>query len=206
VAERSVEAPAEPGGPVHTPPTADDPALQHLHHLARPRPRVVIKRDLLPAVCVTSVVALFGLPLGWLWSRLAPPQNVWVRENDRLEPVINESFHRLDDLMVFVAIGIGAGVVIGAGTWMLRERRGPVIMLAAALGALAAGYLAQRTGVGWADGLYAIHAAPKVDDVVAKAPLLESWWGLIAWPLGVTLAYGCCAAWNGLDDLGRRLG
>ncbi|GAA3461985.1 DUF2567 domain-containing protein [Saccharothrix longispora] len=187
--------------PVRVPPA---PAFEH-YYVVR-RPRVVVKRDLLPAFSVLSVVALVGLPAGWLWAWLAPPQNVVVQDDASLVPVTGESYHRLDGLMLFVLIGLVAGLLIGIAVWMLRERRGPVVMLGAVLGSVLAGFLAQRTGLGTAGGGYALGAAPGVGDVIALAPVLETWWGLLAWPLGAALAYGCLAAWNGMDDLGRRLG
>jgi len=49
-------------------------------------------------------------------------------------------------------------------------------------------------------------ASIKPNDTLLVAPALETWWGILAWPLAAALAYGCCTAWNGLDDLGRRLG
>lgn len=186
-------------------PPAETPAV-FTHYYAPPRPRVVVKRDLLPAFGVLSTVALLGLPAGWLWAWLAPAQNVVVQEDGSLVPVTGESYHRLDALMLFVLLGLGAGLLTGIAVWSLRERRGPVVMLGAVLGGALAAFLAQRTGIGSAAGRHALGAAPSVGDMVAKAPELETWWGLLAWPLGVALAYGCLAAWNGMDDLGRRLG
>ena len=61
-------------------------------------------------------------------------------------------------------------------------------------------------GVRLALGAYPTPATIKPGDTMLVAPALETWWGLLAWPLAAALAYGCCAAWNGLDDLGRRLG
>ncbi|WP_211347294.1 DUF2567 domain-containing protein [Saccharothrix australiensis] len=196
MAEQPVDERAEP---VRVPPA-------FVYRYAPARPRVVVKRDLLPAFAVLSTIALFGLPAGWLWAWLAPPQNVVVAQDASLVPVTGESYHRLDGLMLFVLIGVGAGLLTGVAVWLLRERRGPVVLLAAALGSGVAAYLAQRTGVGSAAGRYAPGAAPSVGDVLALAPVLETWWGVLAWPLGTALAYGCLAAWNGMDDLGRRLG
>jgi Protein of unknown function (DUF2567) len=196
VAEQPVE---ERATPVRVPPVL-------VYRYVPARPRVVVKRDLLPAFSVLSAIALLGLPAGWLWAWLAPPQNVVVQQDASMIPVTGESYHRLDGLMLFVLIGLGAGLLTGIGVWLLRERRGPVVMLGAVLGAVVAAYLAQRTGVGTAGGRYAVSAAPQVGDAIRLAPVLETWWGLLAWPLGTALAYGCLAAWNGLDDLGRRLG
>lgn len=191
--------------PVRIPP-ADQPPPLFYYHFTPPRPKVVVKADLLPAICVLGTISVFALPIGWIWARLAPGQNKVVQEGGKLIAVGGESYHRLDDLMLFVVLGLGAGLLTGIAVWLLRQRRGPVIMLAATLGSALAAYLAQKTGVGSAADHFAISATPQVGDMIAVAPLLESAWGVLAWPLGTALAYGCLAAWNGLDDLGRRLG
>jgi hypothetical protein len=89
---------------------------------------------------------------------------------------------------------------------MLRERRGPVIMLAGVLGAVIAAWLAMHTGMSFAAGHYALATAPKAGAVFDIAPRLETSWGIIAQPLGTALAYGVLAAWNSTNDLGRRFG
>ena len=170
-----------------------------------PRPKVVVKRDLLPAVCLAGALSILALPVGWLWSRLAPGQHKVVQDSG-LVAVGGESYHRLDDLMIFVLMGLAAGLLTGIGVWLLRERRGPVIMVAATVGSGVAAFLAQKTAVGMAADRYAVSTTLNVGDLVTTAPVLESAWGFVAWPLAAALAYGCLAAWNGLDDLGRRLG
>lgn len=169
------------------------------------RPKVVVKADLLPAVTVLSMVGLIGIPVGWLWSRLAPAQRVLVVQDERV-PLDLESWHRFDDLMIFALLSFGAGLFIGGLVWLLRERRGPVVMIAAVLGSLLAGWLAMMMGGAFTAGLYEITQPPKVGDVILEAPRLESAWVLVVQPLATALAYGLLAAWNGHDDLGRRLG
>ncbi|SDC28935.1 Protein of unknown function [Actinokineospora iranica] len=171
----------------------------------KPAP-VVVKRDLLPAVSVLSTISLFGFAVGWLWSRLAPGQLVQVVEDGGLAPLRTESYHRFDDLVLFLLLGLAAGVVTGVAVWLLRERRGPVMMVAAVLGSGLAAWLAAQTGVSWAEARFVVVGAPALGDVVTLAPRLESGWGIVAWPLGTAFAYGVAAAWNGRDDLGRRLG
>ncbi|HEY0449517.1 DUF2567 domain-containing protein [Actinophytocola sp.] len=176
------------------------------------RPKVVIKADLLPAVSVLSTVALLGLAVGWLWSRLAPPQRMIIGQDGK--PVAfaaatgnqAESFHRFDDLVLFALLGLSAGLFTGLAVWFLRERRGPVMMIAAVLGGTLGGWLAMQVGVAWAEGRYPVSGNVKVLDVILKPPQLESGWILLAWPLTTALAYGVMAAWNSMDDLGRRLG
>ncbi|MFL6143474.1 MAG: DUF2567 domain-containing protein [Labedaea sp.] len=169
----------------------------------RPRSRVLVKPDLLPAAAILVLVAVLGLAVGWLWSRLAPPQQVRVLP-DRQVPLPIESYHRFDDLGIFVFLCLGAGLCTGLGVWLLRERRGPVLLVAAVLGSLAAAWLAAKVGLALAHARYPQPQAPKLGDVVAKAPVLESWWAIVAWPLTAALVYGVMSAWNGLDDLGRR--
>jgi xanthosine utilization system XapX-like protein len=169
-----------------------------------PRSKVILKADLIPAVSVLSFVALLGMAVGWIWSRLAPPQRMRILANGQV-PLPVESYHRFDDLAVFVLLSLGAGLFTGFGVWLLRERRGPVIMVAAVLGSVAAAWLATKVGVSWAGSHFAVSGAPKVGDVVSKSPELESSWAILAWPLTTALAYGVLSAWNGMDDLGRRL-
>nr|WP_232376246.1 DUF2567 domain-containing protein [Amycolatopsis aidingensis] len=172
----------------------------------REPPKVKVKADLLPGIMVLSMVGLLGIPLGWIWSRLAPPQRERVVSSDRRIPLQLESWHRFDDLVLYALLGLAAGIVTGVVVWLLRERRGPVMLLAAVAGSVLAGWLGTRMGPSFAQGLYTVTEAPQIGDVVEQAPVLESVWVLLAQPMAVALVYGLLAAWNGQDDLGRRLG
>ncbi len=194
----------EEAAPVRTEPVPEPP---YVYHYVRPRPKVVVKRDLLPGLGVLLTTFAFGLPAAYVWSWLAPAQLQIVSPQDgKFYPVGVESYHRLDALMVFVLIGLGAGAVTGMAVWLLRQRRGPVVMLAMTAGSFAAAWFAQWLGGRLAAGAHPMPSTIKPNDTVVVAPVLETWWGILAWPLAAALAYGCCAAWNGLDDLGRRLG
>jgi Protein of unknown function (DUF2567) len=171
-----------------------------------PVPRVVIKRDLLPAVSVLTTVALLGLAVGWLWSRLAPPQRKVITQDGQQASLTDESYHRFDDLVIFMLLCVAAGVVAAVAVWFLRERRGPVVMLAACGGGALGGWLAMQVGKAWADGRWPVPSSVKPLDIVSVAPVLESAWGLMLWPLATALIYGMLTAVNGMDDLGRRLG
>ncbi|ASR39083.1 hypothetical protein BAY61_08000 [Prauserella marina] len=168
---------------------------------------MVVKADLVPAISVLSMVGLLGIPLGWIWSRLAPTQRMRVvsAEGDPIALQL-ESWHRFDALAIFALMGLATGLVVGVAVWFLRERRGPVVLLAAVGGSLLAAWLGMRMGIAFADSLHAVTGTPNVGDIVEKAPVLESGWVVIAQPLTVALAYGVLATWNSRDDLGRRLG
>ncbi|MGH3515850.1 MAG: DUF2567 domain-containing protein [Haloechinothrix sp.] len=186
---------------------ANEAPVRLLDLVPRERPKVIVKADLLPAVSVLSMVALVGIPIGWLWAHLAPPQRSVVVDSGPPRPIQMESWHLFDDLVIFALLGMAAGVFIGALIWLLRERRGPVIMIASVLGSLLAGWLAALMGEGmFAGGLYEITEPLAVGDLVDKAPKLETRWVLLVQPMFTALTYGALAAWNGSDDLGRRLG
>lgn len=170
------------------------------------RPRVVIKADLLPTISVLSLVALLGLPLGWVWSRLAPSTRMRILPGGERAPLPMESWHRFTDLAVFMLLGLAAGIVVGVAVWLLRARRGPVMLLGLVAGSALSAVFAMRMGTAFANSLYAVGEAPAVGDVVSEAPELSTAWILLAQPLAAAFSYGILAVWNGRDDLGRRLG
>lgn len=184
---------------------SDDSAVL-LERFADRQSRVVFKADLLPAVSIASLVSLIGLGLGWIWSRIAPPEFVVVTSTGQFVPLTGEDYHPFDDLAVFLLLGFGAGLVVGVAVWLLRERRGPVALVAAVLGSLIAAYLAAKTGISFAGGHYPSPTSLAVGQWFDRAPVITSGWAIVAQPLGTTLAYGMLAAWNGMPSLGRRLG
>src|SRR5688500_12654228 len=131
--------------PVRLEPVPEPPYVYHYY--PRPRPKVVVKRDLLPSLVVALTTFIGAFPAGFLWSRLAPAQlKVVSPQDNKLYPIGLESYHRLDALMVFVLIGLGAGAITGIAVWLLRQRRGPVGMPGMAAGSFAAAWLAQDRG------------------------------------------------------------
>jgi len=167
---------------------------------------VVVRADLLPAFSVASLISLLGLPLGWLWAQLAPPQRMRVVTRDhQMAPLTSESWHRFDDLAIFLLLGLVAGLLVGVVVWLLRARRGPVMLVGATLGSLVGAWLAMRMGSAFAEARFALPAELRLGQVVERAPMLESDWALLAQPLTTAFAYGVLAAWNARDDLGRRL-
>jgi hypothetical protein len=166
----------------------------------------ITRADLVGAFSMASLVSLTGVPLGWLWSRLAPPQLSVVQQDGSLAALPIESQHRFDDLATFVMLGAAVGLLVGVAAWLVRHRRGPLTLLGITAGALVAAWLAMRTGISFADTRYAAPTAPSTPgDVLPAAPRLDSTWPVIVQPLVAALAYGIAAAANGLEDLGRRL-
>ena len=197
---------SESSGPAHRPSAVTDPwsvpVLLRAH-----RPKVVVKADLLPAVSVLGTVAVLGVPIAFLWSWIAPAERMRVIAADGTRAALElESWHRFDDLAIFGFLLLGLGLLTGIVVWLLRERRGPVVFVAAVAGATLAGWLAMQMGTGLATSDYTVSTPPALGSVVEIAPQLETGWVLLIAPFAVSTVYGLLAAWNGRDDLGRRLG
>lgn len=168
----------------------------------RPRPAVVSRGDALSALVVAAVIAVLGVPLGWLWSRLAPGQLSIVQEDGTLAALPTQSQHRFDDLATFVLLGAVAGLLAGLAVWFLRSRRGPLALAGLAVGCLVGAWIAARTGVWFAGNHYPVTQA-STGDVVVAAPRLDSAWVVFVQPLLAVIVYATAAAANGLEDLGR---
>lgn len=162
----------------------------------------MIRADLRPGLVVLGAVAVLGLPVGWLWSVLAPSEVVRRGPGGVTTSLLSQSEHRFDALALFVLLGLAAGVLTGAAVWLLRTRRGPVILVAATAGALAAACLARYTGELLTTGHEFGTGAS--GELTALAASVGSWWAVVAQPLGVALAYSSAVAWHGHDELGRQ--
>jgi Protein of unknown function (DUF2567) len=158
----------------------------------------VVRADLVPALQLLGAVALLGLPLGVLWSQLAPPEFVarspLAPTPGGVLPFIGQSEHRFDDMATFLLFGIAAGVLTGAALWPFRRWRGPLFVVSAVLGSLIAAWLAMRTGLWIAAVSYPNLASTGAP--YPRAPVLESSWVIIAQPFGAAVSYCIAVAWN----------
>ncbi len=166
-------------------------------------PRVVVKADMLPALIALVSVSLFGVPLGWLWSRLAPAHASVLTSGGELSMVPVESYHRFDALAIFLLITASAGVLLGALLWLVRSRRGPVVLVAGVLGSLACAWLASELGMMFAGGLHPMPTDPRVGELITMPPEIDAPSAILLQPFALSLVYGLAASWNALDDLGR---
>lgn len=183
--------------------SAVQPEVQQPAEPATSRPGAVVRADLVPSLGVLCVVAVLGLPLGALWSWLAPPEFVarsaLAPTPGGVLPFVGESEHRFDDMATFLLFGLAAGVLTGAALWLFRRRRGPLVLVAAVLGSLVAAWLAMRVGLWLAAAHYPDRAATGAP--FPRAPVLESAWVIITQPFGVAVTYCITTAWNARDDL-----
>jgi hypothetical protein len=113
------------------------------------------KAKSLTALAVAAVIAALGLPLGWMWSAFAP----WlpgVVESDGLFLQQPYGEQRAGQETWFILLSIGAGILFAIIAWVaLRRFRGPLMVVALAVGGIAAGWIAWRFGhnIGRGDAL-----------------------------------------------------
>lgn len=159
-----VENPLPPAGTAaHSEATGQDPpesAQDGDQPSTRPGAAALVREGLL-ALAVAAVVALVGLPLGLLWRAIAPSVEL-VRTDFGWYPIEEspEGFVAGDGW--FALIGAGAGLLVALAVWLLlRDWRGPVMLIALAIGSLAAAYAAQWLGhaIGLADYQRQVRAA-----------------------------------------------
>jgi hypothetical protein len=95
---------------------------------------------------VTLVTALLGVPLGLLWTALAPSIPVIKVEGGAVAAQPQpEEFVAADGW--FSLLGLGFGVLMAIVVWLIvRRYRGPVGLVAVGLGAIGASVVAWRVG------------------------------------------------------------
>jgi hypothetical protein len=179
-----------------------------------PSPRE-IRRSLVPYAGMVAAIVLAGLASGAVWAAIAPPARASSPVTNPPTFLPESDFHRFDDLAVFLLISLVAGLLTGAAVWLWRSARGPLIVLAAVLGALLGGLVAIAAGPAVAATLYPSPAHAAAGKITTLAPVLEftarrgavhiaQWIGVLAaQPFGLVLAYLTLAVWNGTPGLGR---
>jgi hypothetical protein len=102
--------------------------------------------DLVHAGFVAAVTVLLGAPMGLLWSALAPHAHVQVDASGaNVVDGATEVFIAGDGW--FLGLTLVAGLVVGVLSWLVARRSGPYVVVALALGGLAAAYVASKVGV-----------------------------------------------------------
>lgn len=158
--------------------------------------------DVLAALAVAAGVAALGVPLGWLWSVLAPRVEVVVGPlGPDLADYQTEAFIGADG--TFAGIGAGTGVLLGAAGWLLlRRRRGPLLALGLVAGALAGAWVAMRTGELVGAGSYERLLAAATDGDTLRRPVEVRATGvLLVQAVSAILTYVVVAGWSRHPDL-----
>ncbi|WP_435825965.1 DUF2567 domain-containing protein [Micromonospora zamorensis] len=174
---------AQPPAYAEPPGAAPSTASRSWFELSSDEPR----RPLRTAATVLGAVlalAVLGVPFGLLWAVLAPATPVLKTAEGAIyadpqpeQPIAADGW--------FSLLGLGFGLLVALALWfVLRRRRGPVGLLAAVLGALAAAPVAWQVGrrVGLATFDRLLDTAP-AGQSFTKPPDLRA--GGVDWLLGI---------------------
>ncbi len=163
---------------------------------------------------VAVVVALTGLPLGWLWAELSPRVPAIRTENGlAYAEAAPEQAVAADGW--FVILGGAMGLLVAVLAWVLvRRHRGVGILIAVTIGSLAAAYIAWLVGRAIGQAEFEQFAGAAVGSAV-QAPLRlrvtglddDAWWRPLltgvaaAQPLMAAVAYTTLAAFSARPGL-----
>ncbi|MDP9239420.1 MAG: DUF2567 domain-containing protein [Actinomycetota bacterium] len=155
------------------------------------------------AVLTILVLAACGVGVGLLWSAVSPRVHVIVTANGPdLEHYGSSEFFAGDGS--FVIIGVVAGLVAALAVWSLaRRRRGPLQLVALAVGCLACGFVAWQ--VGRHLGLSHYHDLLKNAEEgrrFTKPVDLRGKVALVAQPFAAVVTYLVLVSWVARPDLG----
>ena len=175
----------------------------------RPKWRAATRRgclawrgELVAAVLVVAGMAAFGAALSLVWWWCAPTATLLTDPRGALftdeQP---EQFIASDSR--FGLIASIAGIVAGLVVWFLRRWRGPVLLVALALGALLGSWLMRELGeelgqVMGRDALAGVGLGEHIDIAIVD---LHATGLLFAQPLFAVMAYVMCASWSASPDL-----
>lgn len=153
------------------------------------------------AAVLVVVLALLGVPVGLLWSALAPRPDV-VPVQGGLEYVDTESkdfFGGDGTLLVLLAV---AGLLTAVGCWLLARRRPLGAVVGLVLGSCAGSVVAWRTGL-VGESRTALLAAARAGRITGPTDLplqLRARTVLLAWPAVAALTCTVLSLRGGLED------
>ncbi len=155
--------------------------------------------ELRVGLLVVVGLAVLGALLGILWQRWSPPGPLgFVVAPHAVQADETEAFVAADGR--FAVISLGVGLPSGLLLWLRRATRGPVAVVALAVGGLAGALLTNLVGHLLAGG----RSSGPMNTLIAHLPLTVHMRGLLLLEAAsAVLVYCVCAAFAPDDDLGR---
>ncbi|MGY1743293.1 MULTISPECIES: LPXTG cell wall anchor domain-containing protein [unclassified Blastococcus] len=163
-----------------------------------------LRADVLPALRLTAVLVLTGIPAGLLWWLLAPREDYRVLADGGVAALGDTSaeLFAADDA-VFVLVMAGLGLLAGLAGWLLRRRRGVALLAALAAGTGLAGVLAWQLGELLGPGPTREQLTDVGATVTTRLELASLPAALMVAPFVAVLVYVVATLLAAGDDLGR---
>jgi hypothetical protein len=147
------------------------------------------KAEWVTAAVVIGALAVVGAAVAPLWVHLAPRLAFRVDQPGRALPVIPEAEEYIGADGRFVFITLVVGLLAGLACWLVRRSRGPLVLLALAVG----------TGYQPAD-------LQHVGRIVYQPLTLRAKSALVVEPVAAVLAYLLGVGFAARNDLGQNRG
>jgi hypothetical protein len=160
------------------------------------------RREVVTALSLVVALAGAGSLLALLWVQLAPRLAFRVVEPGRALPVLPEGEEYVAADGRFVLLTLGAGVLAGLVGWLLRSSRGPLVLVALAVGGLLGAVVTWRVGV-WLEPGYSPQDLQEVGRIVYQPLELGALAALVVEPFAAVLVYLLGSGFAARSDLGR---
>lgn len=160
------------------------------------------RREIKTALALILGMVALGAVLAPAWAAVAPRLAYRVVQPGRALPVVPEAEEYIAADGRFVLLTLVAGVLAGLVAWSLRQTRGPVVLVAVAVGGLLAAVVTWRLGVALAPG-YRAEELQEVGRTVYQSLRLGALAALMVEPFVAVLVYVAVAGFASRADLGR---
>jgi hypothetical protein len=152
---------------------------------------------------IAAVAVLLGVVQAYVWSIVAPGQQVLVYQDGSYVSLPTADFHPFDGLALAAFAGAAIGLIVAVAAWRVRAIRSALTLVTVGAGTAAGAAICYLLGPLLAGGVdpAAVGATGSPSIVVAGAsmgtPLV-----MVIEPLFAIAAYTFLAAWDGRTDLG----
>jgi hypothetical protein len=163
------------------------------------------KHEWVTAAVVIGALAVIGAALAPLWVQLAPRLAFRVDQPGRALPVVPEAEEYVGADGRFVIITLIVGVLAGIGCWLVRRSRGPLVLLALAVGGLLGAVITWRLGMRIGTG-YQPADLQHVGRIIYQPLTLRAKSALVVEPVAAVLVYLLGVGFTARNDLGQERG
>ena len=160
------------------------------------------KREWVTAAVVVGALAVIGAALAPLWVQLAPRLAFRVDQPGRALPVLPEAEEYIGADGWFVFITLIVGVAAGIACWLVRRSRGPLVLLALAVGGLLGAVITWRLGMRIGTG-YQPADLQQVGKIIYQPLTLRATSALVVEPVAAVLVYLLGVGFTARNDLGQ---
>ncbi|THV39530.1 DUF2567 domain-containing protein [Glycomyces buryatensis] len=124
-------------------------------------------RDLLAASVLAVVLTALGFPYAMLWQ-IITPRVEYVTVEGGWSGVVSHDDRFVEGDLMFAGLGLVLGILAAIMAWsVMRERRGPIVMLGLVIGSIACQVVAWRIG---------LHEWESFWEAIARAPIGVHMW------------------------------